>query len=555
MAPTDGKAQRDVRLAQLLEEVTRAQRQGRLPDWSAVEREHADLVDELRHLVNIAQIVDVVRSCDPDATIKQPTPAGAIPTGSVPRVFGDYHLVEELGRGAMGVVYKAWQPSLQRFVALKMILSGEHASVADLARFRGEARSAGGLSHPNIVPVYEVGECAGQAYFSMQYVEGTTLAARVARGPLPSRDAARNVAAIARAVHHAHAHGILHRDLKPSNVLIDNHDKPLVTDFGLAKRVATDGATAGLTGTGAIVGTPSYMAPEQAAGRQGTAQAASDIYSLGAILYELLTGRPPFQAASPVDVLILVRSEEAVRPRLLNRNIDPDLEMICLRCLEKRPEHRYASAAALADDLDAYLQGNPVSARSSSIAYLVGRLFRETHHAAVLENWGVLWMWHSLMILLLCSATSVMYWQNVRSHLPYLTLWSVGLIAWGSFFWYWRRRSGPVTFVERQIAHAWGAGVVASIANFVIEVLLGLPVLTLSPVLAIFAGMVFLVKAGTLSGWFYYAAAASFLTAIPMALYAETGIGPLLFGVVTAICFFLPGLKYYRQRLRSGGTH
>jgi eukaryotic-like serine/threonine-protein kinase len=548
MAIRDGEAQRDERLAQLLEDITQGQRQGRPPDWTALAREHADVADELRQLLNVAQIVDIVRSSDPEATVQQAIPPAVLPP-CVPKTFGEYHLLEELGRGAMGVVYKAWQPSLQRFVALKMILRGEHASVADLARFRGEARSAGGLSHPNIVPVYEVGESEGQAYFSMQYVEGTTLAARLGRGPLPARDAARYVAAIARAVHHAHQHGILHRDLKPSNVLIDNHDQPLVTDFGLAKRVSTSGQTAGgLTGTGAIVGTPSYMPPEQAAGRQGTPQAASDIYSLGAILYELLTGRPPFQAASAVDVLLMVRSEEAVRPRLLNRGIDPDLEMICLRCLEKRPEHRYASAAALASDLEAFLQGNPVSARSSSIVYLVGRLFRETHHAAVLENWGVLWMWHSVMILLLCTITSVLYWAGVRSYLPYLSLWSIGLVTWGSFFWQWRRRGGPVTFVERQIAHAWAAGVIASIANFVIEVLLGLPVLTLSPVLAVFAGMVFLVKAGTLSGWFYYAAAASFLTAIPMALYADTGIGPLLFGVVTAICFFLPGLKYYRQR-------
>jgi len=547
------EAQRDRRLAQLLEEITQQQRQGRQLDWDMLERQHADLAGELRQLLNVAQIVEVARSRgDPEATIQQPTRVAPAPHAAAPRTFGEYQLVEELGRGAMGVVYKAWEASLQRFVALKMILRGELASVADLARFRSEARSAGGLSHPHIVPVYQVGEWDGQAYFSMQYVEGTTLAALVAKGPLPQRVAARYLAAIARAVHHAHQHGILHRDLKPSNVLIDGNDQPLVTDFGLAKRVSSPGQSAGgeLTGTGAIVGTPSYMAPEQAAG-QGTPQATADVYSLGAVLYELLTGRPPFQAASAVDVLLLVRTEEAVRPRLLNRNIDPDLEMICLRCLEKRPEHRYASAAALAEDLEAFLQGNPVSARSNSLAYFVGRLFRETHHAAVLENWGVLWMWHSLMILLLCAVTSIMFWMDVRSHVPYLALWSIGLVAWGAFFWHWRRRGGPVTFVERQIAHAWAAGVVAAIGNFVVEVLLGLPALTLSPVLAIFGGMVFLVKAGTLSGWFYYAAAASFMTAIPMALYADTGIGPLLFGLVTAACFFLPGLKYHRQRLRA----
>jgi serine/threonine-protein kinase len=554
MAPArapEQQAPHDERLAELLEAITRQQRQGKSPDWEALERAHPDLVSELRQLLNVAQLVDVARAgSDPLATVHQPAPvpAGKLP---LPRTFGGYELVEELGRGAMGVVYKAWEPSLQRFVALKMILRGEHAAPADLARFRGEAQAAGRLSHPHIVPVYQVGEHEDQAYFSMQFVAGTTLAGLLAGGPLPPRTAARHVAAMARAVHHAHEQGILHRDLKPSNVLIDASDQPLVTDFGLAKRVSGAERSAGLTGTGAIVGTPSYMAPEQAAGGAGPLLPAADVYSLGAILYEALTGRPPFQAASAVAVLLLVRSEEPVRPRLLNPNLDPELEMICLRCLEKRPEHRYASAAALADDLEAFLQGNPVSARTSSLAYFVGRLFRETHHAAVLENWGVLWMWHSLMILLLCAVTSLMYWSDVRSHLPYVTLWSIGLIAWGTFFWSWRRRGGPVTFVERQIAHAWAAGVIASIGNFVVEVLLELPALTLSPVLAIFAGMVFLVKAGTLSGWFYYAAAASFLTAIPMALYADSGVGPLLFGVVTAVCFFVPGLKYYRQRLRA----
>jgi serine/threonine-protein kinase len=539
---------RDEHLAQVLAEVSEQQRRGKKPDIDALTRQHPDLADELRQLLAIAQFADEFGRSHGGATItiSQPQPTHSQPPvdNGMPRTFGDFELVEEIGRGGMGVVYKAWEKSLKRFVALKMILRGEHASGADLARFRGEAQSAAGLTHPNIVPVYKVDSENGQAYFSMKLVEGQTLSQRVKSGPLPPRDAARYLAAVSRAVHHGHQKGILHRDLKPANILIDGDDQPLVTDFGLAKRV--EGGVS-LTGTGAIVGTPSYMAPEQAAGNQGNPGPAADIYSLGAILYELLTGRPPFLAATAVETLLLVRSEEPVRPRLLNPQIDPDLEFICRKCLEKNPEHRYASAQRLAEDLESFLKSEPVSARSSSLIYFVNRLFRESHHAPVLENWGGLWMWHSLKLFLLCAVTSWMYWLGVRSHWPFLCLWSIGLVAWGSIFWYWRRRAGPVTFVERQIAHAWAGGVTASIATFVIEVALRLDVLILSPVLAVAAGMVFLFMAGTLSGWFYLAAGACFLIVIPMLLLGPP-LSPLLFGAVSAIAFFVPGLKYYRQK-------
>jgi serine/threonine-protein kinase len=540
---------RDEHLAQVLAEVSEQQRRGQKPDVDALARQYPDLADELRQLLAIGQIADEFGRSQNGAgiTISQPTrPSPPIVSG-LPRTFGDFELVEEIGRGGMGVVYKAWEKSLKRFVALKMVLRGEHASGADLARFRGEAQSAAGLAHPNIVPVYKVDSENGQAYFSMKYVEGQTLAARVKAGPLPPRDAARYLAAVSRAVHHAHQKGILHRDLKPANVLIDGDDQPLVTDFGLAKRV--EGGVS-LTGTGAIVGTPSYMAPEQAAGNLGQPGPAADIYGLGAILYELLTGRPPFLAATAVDTLLLVRSEEPVRPRLLNPQIDPDLEFICRKCLEKNPEHRYASAQCLADDLESYLKSEPVSARSSSLIYFVNRLFRESHHAPVLENWGGLWIWHSLKLFLLCAVTSALYAWGVRSHLRFLFLWSIGLVVWGLIFWHWRRRAGPVTFVERQIAHSWAGGVIASIATFVVEVALGLDVLTLSPILAVAAGMVFLFMAGTLSGWFYLVAGASFLIVLPM-VFLGPPLSPLLFGVVSAVGFFVPGLKYYRQRKRS----
>ncbi|MBX9682054.1 MAG: protein kinase [Gemmataceae bacterium] len=534
---------RDERLAQLLDEATRQP-----PDWMALRKRAPDLIEELQQLLAVGQVVSSLASVamsNGGARDTRPVPSPE----ALPRFFGNYDLVQELGRGGMGIVYRAWDRALKRFVAIKMILRGTNASEKDQNRFRIEAQAAGVLAHPNIVPIYQVGEQDGQAYFCMKLIEGKTLSFAIAGKPLPPRQAARILETVAKAVHHAHENGILHRDLKPSNVLLDENEEPLVADFGLAKLVEGD---ASLT-AGAILGTPSYMAPEQADphARLGP---TCDVYSLGAVLYEALTGRPPFVASSPVDTLLLLRTEEPVRPKLLNPAIDTDLELICRKCLEKRPEHRYPSAEALAFDLKAYLHGEPVSARSSSLVYLVTRFFRDTHHAPVLENWGLLWMWHSLQVIVLCGVTSAMHAWGVRDHLPFLMLWSIGLIVWGVFFWNLRRLGGPVTFVERQIGHAWAAGVVASIGTFFIEVLLHLDVLILSPVLAVAAGMIFLVKAGTLSGWFYIASAACFLTAIPMALVGPP-ISPLLFGFVSAIFFFIPGLKYYRQRLRQPLPH
>jgi serine/threonine protein kinase len=547
---------RDDRLAIALDALLKQQASGTPIEWGVVARQHPDLVDEMKQLLAVGQMIDFVKQQPTVASTIGHTPNGTMtPFAKLPCAFGDYDLVEEIGRGGMGVVYKAWDKKLNRHVALKMILRGIHATAADLGRFRGEAQSAGGLAHANIVPIYQVGEQDGQAYFSMKYVVGRTLAAVMADKPLHPRQAAQYMVAITRAVQHAHENGILHRDLKPSNILIDEANQPLVTDFGLAKRVE---GGASLTGTGAIVGTPSYMAPEQAEGTKNPTTAC-DIYSLGAILYELLTGRPPFLAASAVETLLLVRSEEPVRPRALNPQIDVDLEFICRKCLEKRPEHRYASAKKLADDLDAFLMGEPVSARSSSIVYFFSQLLRETHHAPVLENWGELWMWHSLKIMLLCLLTGVMYYAGehgyvpvLSEHWPYMAMWGTSLLAWGGIFWNLRKRGGPVTFVERQIAHAWAAGVIASIGIFLVEIALGLPVLTLTPILSIAAGMVFLFKAGTLSGWFYIAAALCIVGAFPMA-YVGPPWSPVLFGAISAVGFFVPGLKYYRQKMRSLG--
>lgn len=277
--------------------------------------------------------------------------------------LGDYELLAELGRGGMGIVYKARHVKLNRIVALKMIIGGTLARADDLVRFETEAAAAAQLQHPGIVALFEVGTYQNQPYFSMEYISSSSLAQKLAAGPLPGRRAALYVEAVARAVHFAHAHGILHRDLKSANVLLDANDQPKVTDFGLAKLMSTD---SGQTRTGAVLGTPSYMSPEQAQGRPDIGPAA-DIYSLGAILYELLTGRPPFRGETPLATLTLVTEQEPVAPRLLNPAVDRDLETITLKCLEKDVSRRYASAADLADDLRRFLDSEPITARRLGI--------------------------------------------------------------------------------------------------------------------------------------------------------------------------------------------
>jgi serine/threonine protein kinase len=570
-------ADRDDRLAALIAGLADQLRAGGTPDVEAAARAHPDLAAELRELWAVAQFAQLARTVPLTPTAAHPDGRDE-PGRSLPREFGDFELLSELGRGGMGVVYKARQKSLNRIVALKMVREAHLASAADRARFEAEAKAAARLQHPNIVTVHEVGTFDGQAYFCMEYVEGRTLAQLVAaQGPLPPREAARLVAAIARAVEHAHAQGVVHRDLKPSNVLVANgqwsgaREKtgaepsslatdhwPLatikVTDFGLAKQVDRGES---LTKTGAVVGTPSYMAPEQATGGKDVTPAA-DVYSLGAILYELLTGRPPFRAATAAATLLLVLEQEPVPPRDFNPEVPRELEVVCLKCLQKPPDLRYPTAAALAADLEAFLAGEPMTVEPGSLGSFVSRLLRETHHAAVLENWGLLWMLHSLMIFLLCLVTQVLFWVGVASHGTYLVVWSVFLLTWGTIFWRLRRRGGPVLFVERQIAHAWAASVAASIGLFWIEVAQDLPPLTLSPVLAVIAGMVFLFKAGTLSGQFYLYALGYFVTAIVMALLQRAGpgwnVGHLLFGVMSAASFFFPGLQYYRQRRRGLAT-
>jgi tRNA A-37 threonylcarbamoyl transferase component Bud32 len=346
---------------------------GAVPDREALLAGHPELADRLRAFFADydrldRQASELCLSDDPDGTTGASTEPAELPRV---RYFGDYELLEEIARGGMGVVYKARQTSLNRIVALKMILQGELATGLDVARFRVEAEAAASLDHPNIVPIYEVGEHEGQQYYSMRFVEGTSLARR--RGG-DLRGSVSLLATVARAVHYAHQRGILHRDLKPANILIDAQGQSHLTDFGLARRMQ---AEASLSPSGAVVGTPSYMAPEQAAPRRGQPGAGlttrADIYSLGAVLYDLLTGRPPFRAETPLDTLLLVLEREPERPRALNPLVDADLETICLKCLQKEAGKRYESAEALAEDLERWMRGEPILARSVGA---LGRLTR-----------------------------------------------------------------------------------------------------------------------------------------------------------------------------------
>src|SRR6185295_5137091 len=287
-------------------------------------------------------------------------PPAAKPKGPAVPALADYEILGEVARGGAGVIYRARQRSLNRTVALKMILSGEFASPDAVQRFRVEAEAAASLDHPNIVPIYQIGEENGQHFFSMKLVEGEILSRRIREKPMAPRESARLVAIVARAIHYGHQRGILHRDLKPSNILITADATPYVVDFGLAKRVDVDEA---LTKTGDIMGTPSYMAPEQMEGKS-TFTTAVDVYGLGGILYELLTGQPPFRGDTMASIMRKVLEEEPASPKSINPEVDPDLDTITLKCLEKSPGKRYATADQLAEDLERWLAGEPIQARA-----------------------------------------------------------------------------------------------------------------------------------------------------------------------------------------------
>jgi predicted Ser/Thr protein kinase len=446
--------------------------------------------------------------------------------------------------------------NLDRIVALKMILAGRLATTDDVVRFRTEAEAAARLQHPNVVAVFEVDEIDGQHFFSMEYIEGESLSQRLARGPLPGRAAAKCVRSIAAAVHFAHRQGILHRDLKPSNILIDAFDEPHVTDFGLAKKLGDD---SNRTRSGAVMGTPSYMAPEQARGRNRTITPAADVYSLGAILYELLTGRPPFQAETPLDTVAQVIENEPVPPTLLNPNVDGDLETICLKCLRKDPQSRYASAADMADDLNRYLEGEAISARGFNVLDFVTHALGRSRHDIAFHTW-------SSMLLIMGAVIGfehlAVFWM-IKTDQPRHLILSARFLQYALlavlFLWHRGKNLLPTTAAERELWSIWiGYFAANGVAIFVTRLMLDrLDVLDAGtnapeliaetlpyPFIALTAGLAFFAMGSNYWGWCYAIGAAFFAVAATMPFHLEWA--PFEFGLLWGVSLAAIGLHLRR---------
>jgi serine/threonine protein kinase len=487
------------------------------------------------------------------------------------RRFGDYELLEEIGRGGMGIVYRARQVGLNRIVALKMILAGQSASQENLQRFHMEAEAAASLDHPGIVPVYEVGDSHGQQYYSMGYVEGQSLAALLREGPIPAREAAMLLERLCEAVQYAHERGVIHRDLKPANILLERtsdlpaadldakpaaHDeaassphcsmssfRPRITDFGLAKRATDDLA---LTATGQILGTPSYMSPEQAAGATNRIGPASDVYSLGAILYQCLTGRPPFQAETPLDTLAQVLDGDPVPLRLLNPNVPRDLETISLKCLEKAPEHRYPSARDLHDDLRRYLEGEVIHASGVNLLDRVTRALRRSHHEENFRAWGLGLMAFGLVIFLSHLGIFALERSGQNLVLVYWLTRGAMFAALLVMLWQFRHHSVlPTNSAERLVWVVWIGYVLALGAVNSVRFVLGGDQRESYASFAVLAGLGFLVMGGHVWGGGYLVGVV-FMIAAPL-LAAYTDLAPVAFGALWAGALWTFGIYYLRR--------
>jgi serine/threonine-protein kinase len=482
-----------------------------------------------------ARLVQAAAS-DADGTLAYPGVMVSRPMSS----FGDYEVIEELGRGGMGVVYKARHARFQRLVALKMILAGEHASREQTERFLAEARAVARLQHANIVQIHEIGSHDGSPFFSLEYVEGGNLAAKLKESAPSDMEAARLVELLARAVHYAHGRGIVHRDLKPSNILLTPDGIPKIADFGLAKVLSDQ---SGVTQTGAILGTPSYMAPEQAAGKAREIGPACDVYALGAILYELLTGRPPFRGATALETMRQVEEQPPEPPHLHNPRVDRALEAICLKCLEKAARDRYPSAEAMDQDLSAYLNGEPVQADRGAARRWFGPVLRETRYTELMTLWSGIWMGAGIAYFFICLAKSLLLWYGVQSHGPFLAIWIAMFLSTLGLFWLCRRRKGPVlSRVERQLLQILGFFYIGFFLTVWHNWYIGAPIVGLPPLLILELAVATGCMAALLGGSFYVMTAACVAMAVLETLWPE--VGPVISGVFCSPALFWLGWKY-----------
>ena len=484
-------------------------------------------------------------------TLGEATPAATAPP--LPAVNG-YEILEVIGHGGMGVVYRARQLGLNRIVALKMVLAGVNASPQNLGRFQAEAESVAQLAHPNIVQIYEIGEQDGCPFLALEYVSGGSLAQQLDGTPVAARQSAELVLALARAVHHAHQRGIVHRDLKPANVLLLADGTPKITDFGLAKRADADYTH---TQTGAILGSPIYMAPEQASGANDKIGPATDVYALGVILYELLTGRPPFRGATLIETIEQVREHDPAPPRSLQPKTPRDLETICLKCLEKQPQRRYATAAALAEDLHSFLRGDPINAHSLTLLDQVARTIsyhnfdsRFRHLANRMLFFGPVPLVVHLLAYFVFAGKSYYPAAMVATTAGMLVVFLPALFMMGTP----TLRLVP-TWQRRHFLTVW-VGHLIAMAVILLIVYLAMPperpamLLMVYPLWAVAAAMSFLAHA-TEAGMYYMVGGVLFCVAILLALtptWAPLEVAFFMTANVTAQALYLRRLTQDRGR-------
>jgi serine/threonine-protein kinase len=461
-----------------------------------------------------------------------------------------FDLLEELGRGGMGVVYKARQVSLNRVVALKMILTGR-AGPDGMERFRAEAEVIGRLQHVNIVQVYEIDEHEGQPFYALEYCPNGNLTKRLDGKPLPARDATELVRDLAKAITAVHRAGIVHRDLKPQNVLLAADGTPKITDFGVAKTTTGVGSH---TQTGAILGTPGYMAPEQAEGHTKDVGPTADVWALGAILYECLTGRPPFLAATPVETMRQVLDQDPLPPRVLNRGIDPDLERIALKCLEKEPAIRYQSAAELGEDLSRYLDGEPISARSINILERLQRALSRSQHEAKLRPWGNALILLGALIFAVHTTTSLLLEAGVTEWPAFWIPRSIFFVLFGVWLWKYHYGSSllPTNAVERQLWAIWLGYLIAFVSIFWVTRSQGHGHLEVYGAGMALSGLAWFAMGGNIWGG-CYVIGLFFLVAAPFMTFLDgSHWAPAVFGLAWGLTLLVVGLRY--RRLGASGA-